>query len=228
MKIIENESASWLCNSSCLDRISSNNFVDLSSESSDETLHNVSHLNKQASHNAVPSSKPKLTSEETRRLKHNKRKKKEKKRHTCKVAEKLKYEQIVDNVYFEDKYRDKGNNTVKTLCSRVRPYYDIKRNSLGFISYKQPKKNFCKRYYAINIDSIQRRKKADSVIKKELTINSLKEEECLPFQYNDFEELQKSKTKEYNERLANNMNDIKLWLEYIDFQVCCTLVHQNY
>uniref|UniRef100_V9IJJ2 Uncharacterized protein n=1 Tax=Apis cerana TaxID=7461 RepID=V9IJJ2_APICE len=35
----ENESTSWLYNSSCLEQISSNNFIDVSSDSSDETFY---------------------------------------------------------------------------------------------------------------------------------------------------------------------------------------------
>lgn len=155
----------------------------------------------------------KSVAEERKTSKHIKRKKNKK------IHEKPEYEKNVENVYFEDKFRDKASNSINTLYSSVRPYYYIKINSLGFVPYKKSKKNSYKRYYVKNIDHIEKNKKKDTVIKKESTTNSSKEEQCIPSWYIKLEELQKSKTKEYNEKLTNNPNDIQLWIEYMEFQV---------
>lgn len=211
--ITENDSTNWLYNSSCLEQISSNNFIDVSSDSSDETFY----LHKEETLYTTTVKKEKLPLEEKKpSIKSSiKRKKKDKKKNTY---EKSEYEKDVKNVYFEDKYKDKGNNTVKTLYSRIRPYYNIKKSSLGFVSHKQSKKHIYERYYVKNIDYIEKNKKKDTIIKKESIINSFKEEE-IPSWHIKLEELQKMKTKQYNEKLTNNPNDIQLWFEYIEFQV---------
>ncbi|OAD57651.1 hypothetical protein WN48_01626 [Eufriesea mexicana] len=182
----ENESTSWLYNSSYLEQISSNNFVNFSSESSDETTHETSYLYKQENLCTTSLQKEKCGVEERKKIKRIKKKKKDKKKYA--------YEKDVKNVYFEDKFRDKGNNTLKTLYSRVRPYYNVKKNSL------------------------EKNKKNDTIIRKESTNDSSKKEECIPSWYVKLEELQKNKTKDYNEKLIDNPNDIKLWIEYIEFQ----------
>ncbi|CAL7937139.1 unnamed protein product [Xylocopa violacea] len=210
----ENDSINWLHNSSYSEQISSSNFVDLSSGSSDETTNETSSLHKkQETSNAVTSFKiEKAVSEEKKRFKRIKKRKKDKR--------KCGYEKDVENVYFEDKYRDKENNTVKTLCSRVRPYYDVHRSTLGVVSYKHSKKVTYERYYARNIDYIEKNKKNSAIIRKDFIINTSKEEEeeCTPLWSIKLEELQKAKTKEYNEKLIDSPNDISLWLEYIAFQ----------
>ncbi|XP_076302993.1 uncharacterized protein LOC143221427, partial [Lasioglossum baleicum] len=206
----ENESTSWLYNSSYLEQISSNNFVHFSSESSDETTNETSHLHKQENLCTTTLKKERYTVEDKRKLKHIRKKKKDKKKYT--------YEKDVENVYFEDKFRDKGNNTLKTLYSRARPYYNIKKKTLGFIPYKHSAKNTYERYYVKNIDYTEKNKKNDTIIRKESTNDSSKNEECTPSWYIKLEELQKNKTKEYNEKLTDNPNDIKLWIEYIEFQ----------
>ncbi|XP_076235834.1 nuclear exosome regulator NRDE2-like isoform X2 [Calliopsis andreniformis] len=217
----ENESVGWLYNSSYhLERISSNNFVDFSSEDSDETVTEIPRLNKQILYDTTSVSTERSTLEEKtkRGTKHTKKRKKGKRKYTHEVQKNLRYEREVDNIYFEDKHRDKGNDTVKTLCSRVRPYYDVKNYCLGFVSYKQPNKSICERYYTQSIDFIEKAKDMDSIIRRESTIDSSKEEKYLSQWYTNFEEYQTIKTKEYNERLTNDASNIKLWLEYIDFQ----------
>ncbi|KAF3419965.1 hypothetical protein E2986_02922 [Frieseomelitta varia] len=209
----ENETTSWLYNSSYSGQISSKNFDNFSSESSDETTDETSYSHKQRTVYTATSKNQKPVTEEKKTSKHIKRKKKNRK-----IYEKPKYEKDVENVYFEDKYRDKGNNSINTLYSSARPYYDIKIKSLGFVPYKKSKKDSYKRYYVKNIDYIEKNKKKDNVIKKESTTTSSKEEECIPSWYIKLEELQKSKTKEYNEKLTNNPNDVQLWIEYIEFQ----------
>lgn len=136
---------------------------------------------------------------------------------------KLEYEKSVENIYFEDKYRDKGNNNIDTFCSRVRPLYDVSEKYKGFVKHKQPKKDkFC-RYYVKNIDSVDALKKKDTIIKKTNIKESSKQNEQaserLPLWCKNLEEEQKSKTKEYNEQLLQNPYDIELWMHYIDFQV---------
>lgn len=206
----ENDSTSWLYNSSCLEQISSNNFINVSSDSSDETFY----LHKEETLYTTTIKKEKLTLDEKKPSIHIKRKKKDKKKNTY---EKSEYEKDVKNVYFEDKYKDKGNYAIKTLYSRIRPYYNIKKSSLGFVSHKQLKKYIYERYYVKNIDYIEKNKKKDTIIKRESITNSFQEEE-IPSWHIKLEELQKMKTKQYNEKLTNNPNDIQLWFEYVEFQ----------
>lgn len=210
-----NEANNWLQNSSYVEQISSRN-LDVSSNSSDETV-NENYSNKEEiSHDVTCIIKEESAVGERRKLKHVKKRKKEKKKYE--KHEKPLYEPEVENIYFEDKYRDIGNSNVKTLCSRVRPYYNIGKNPLGFVSFKHLKRDAYERYYIKNIDYIEKNKKKSNVIKKESTSDTSKEEENIPLWQINLEELQKSKTKEYNEKLAENPNNIKLWLEYIEFQ----------
>ncbi|XP_017796520.1 PREDICTED: LOW QUALITY PROTEIN: protein NRDE2 homolog [Habropoda laboriosa] len=198
-----NDSTNWLHNSSYLEQTSSNNYPDDSSESLDKAETELSCLHKQKTH-AVPSlSKEKPILEEKRKSKHVKRKKREKRKYADEKVGKSGYEKDVENVYFEDRNRDRGNNTVNTLCSRVRPYYNVKRRTLGFFSYKQSKKETYERYYTKNIDYINKNKTKDTIIRKESISTSSKEEECTPVWHIKLEELQKAKTKEYNEKLSN-------------------------
>lgn len=134
------------------------------------------------------------------------------------------YEQNVENVYFEDKYRDKGNNNVNTLCSRVRPFYNISGKSIGFLHFKRPKKGVSSRYYAKNIDTAEALKKKNTIIKKTNVQESSKKRdeevnEDVPSWCKNLEEEQKCKTRDYNEQLTANPHNIELWLQYIEFQV---------
>ncbi|XP_076642185.1 nuclear exosome regulator NRDE2 [Halictus rubicundus] len=213
-----NVSSNWLQNGSCLDQISSYNFVDFPSESSNEATSDASCSDKQQiSRDVISSSKESATYKERKHRKHIKKRKKEKRKSG--TTEKPYYKQEVENIYFEDKHRDKGNSTVNTLCSRVRPYYSIQRNnSLGFISYKQQKKDPYPRYYANNIDLVEKHKKKSNIITKQATSDSFKETEYASSWNINFEELQRTKTKEYNERLTDDQNNVELWLEYVQFQ----------
>ncbi|XP_053972963.1 nuclear exosome regulator NRDE2 [Hylaeus volcanicus] len=213
------DDASWLHNVSCLERISSNNIANISSDSSDETASEIFHSDKQQiSHSSTSLSNENRTSKEKETLKHIKKRKREKRKHTREKVKKPEYKRDVENVYFEDKYRDKGNSTVNTLCSRVRPYYDIQKNSLGCVPCKQPRKDIYERYYIRNIDCVEKTKKKDNIIKRDSTTDSLKEEEPTPSWCTNLEELQKNKIKEYNEKLTDDPNNINMWFEYIEFQ----------
>lgn len=192
--------------------------------SSDESLHESS-LN---SEKQVP---PETTPRETKvhaKQKADKRQKAERKRHThdSKRNSKSKpdYELDVENVYFEDRRRDKGNNNINTFCPRARPYYDVSEKSLGYVKRKQSKKDPFHRYYVKNIDSVESAKKKDTIIKrtnekKASTRQDDEANESISSWCKNLEEEQKCKTREYNEQLTENPHNIKLWLQYIDFQV---------
>ena len=153
---------------------------------------------------------------EDERQKPKKRKKKKKKHKSRKVKPEEKYERQVENVYFEDKIRDKRMCTVETLCSRVRPYYDSSKRNLGFISGKYAKKKVVPRYYVINIDALKAKKK-DTIIKRTKSVE--KNEEPLPEWCVNIDEERKNITQEFNEKLEENPHDVALWLRYVDFQV---------
>ncbi|CAK9825779.1 Nuclear exosome regulator NRDE2 [Anthophora retusa] len=214
----ESDSTSWLYNSSYLEETSFKKYHDLSSKSPDKTETEFPCVHEQEICTVTPINEEKPILEEKRRSKHVKKRKREKRKYADERVEKSEYEKDVENVYFEDRNRDRGNNTVKTLCSRVRPYYDINQNSLGSFPYKQSKKVTHERYYTKNIDYVSKSKTKDTVIRREPISTSSKEEECTPAWHIKLEELQKAKTKEYNEKLIENPNDIELWLEYIEFQ----------
>lgn len=133
------------------------------------------------------------------------------------------YELDVENVYFEDRHRDKGNNNINTYCPRARPYYDISEKSLGYVKNKQPKKDMFHRYYVKNIDSAETEKKKDTVIKKtnekEASMKQDEANESVSFWCKNLEEEQKCKTREFNEQLTENPHNVELWLQYIYFQV---------
>ena len=212
------EPTSWLSNSSYLERISSNKLARRSSESSDEILSEIPCPNKQASRDTPSLSEERPIPEERKRSRHTRRREKEKRKYARKTLAKPEYKQEVENVYFEDKFRDKGNATVNTLCSRVRPHYDVKTHSLGFVLYKQPKRGTCERYYVRNIDSIDSKEKRDNIITRETATNSAKEDEDTPSWSTNFEQLQRNRIKEHNQKLTDDPNNIKLWVEYIEFQ----------
>lgn len=215
----DDELSGWLNNSSYSEQVPNRtSTIDISSDSSDDTLCS-SYLDKQNEVETPSSLHRENARVERRRSKHVKKRKKEKRKHLHdKERLKLKYERDVKNVYYEDKYRDKGNSTVETLCSRVRPLYNINKRSLGFVLWKNLKKYTCERYYAKNIDSTARDKKKDNVIKRDATKNGSTEDDQTSSWCNQMDEIQKAKIKEYNERLTQTPEDIQLWIEYIEFQ----------
>lgn len=224
----DNTSKTWLSNSSFQTQIHSEKpVVDISSDnSSDNDLSNIPNVstskastqeNKHFYNNSV---KPVHVNEDRRRTsKRSKKSKRERKKYGSKKRDKYKYEPIVENVYFEDKHRDRGNNMVNTLCSRVRPHYNIGQKFLGFVSYNQIKKdNSYQRYHAYNIDLVEKTKKKDTIIKRENNKQMINQNEPIPSWCTNLEEEQTSKTREYNEQLIEDPKNIKLWLEYIEFQ----------
>lgn len=188
--------------------------------SSDESSH-------ESSFNAEKQVTPKIIPQDTKvdaRQRIDKEQKVDKKKHTRdSKRHKPKYELDVENVYFEDKRRDKGNNNINTFCPRARPYYDVNKKSLGDVKRKQSKKESFHRYYVKNIDSAEAAKKKDTVIKKtnekKALIEDIEANESTPSWCKNLEEEQKFKTQEYNEQLTRNPHNVELWLQYIDFQV---------
>lgn len=163
----------------------------------------------------------------SKELKIDKLQKTEKKKHKYDSKHKPEYEQSVENVYFEDKRRDKRNNNIDTYCSRVRPLYDLNKKYISFVKHKKPKKDKFHRYYLKNIDSVEALKKKDTIIKKTNVKESSKQDEeadeSLPWCKN-LEEEQKSMTKEYNKQLTENPHNVEIWLQYIEFQVLFFLI----
>jgi hypothetical protein len=191
---------------------------------SDESSHDVSNAEEQMQFKATSSNIKVHQHTKQKELKSNKTQKTGKRKHTRDNKRfKPEYEQDVKNVYFEDRHRDKGNNNINTFSSRMRPFYDVNRKSIGFVKYKQPKKDTLHRYYVKNIDFVEAEKKKDTVIKrtseKETLKEDLKTDESLSSWCKNLEEEQKCKTREYNEQLAENPHNIELWLQYINFQV---------
>ncbi|XP_029177339.1 protein NRDE2 homolog [Nylanderia fulva] len=215
-------SIKWLSNSSFqtpvpAKRETSNLSFD---SSSDESLHDTPSAEKQVnSETTLPDTKIHAKQKES---KTDKAQKAKKKRYTHDKKYKPEYEQDVKNVYFEDKHRDKGNNNINTFCPRVRPSYEINEKFISFIKHKQPKDTF-QRYYVKSIDdSIESLKKKDTVIKKtiekESSVQDEEVNENVSSWCKNLEEEQKCKTREYNEQLAENPDNIELWLQYINFQ----------
>lgn len=220
--ILDNISIKWLSNSSFQTQapIKRETF-DLSS-SSDESLLDIPNSEKLVKcETALLDTKLHTKQEELKTDKIQKTKRK--KRTYDSKRYKIEYEQDVQNVYFEDKHRDKGNNNINTFCPRVRPSYEISEKFIGFIKHKQPKKDIFHRYYVKNIDSVESLKKKDTVIKRttENEISTQDEEisENISFWCKNLEEEQKCKTREYNEQLAEDPYNVELWLQYINFQV---------
>jgi len=92
------------------------------------------------------------------------------------------------------------------------------------VKCKQPKKDLFHRYYDKNIDSIEIIKKKDTVIKQTNEKEVLKQddkanESIASWCKNLLEEEQKCRTREFNEQLTEDAHNVKLWLQYIDFQV---------
>ncbi|XP_035720459.1 nuclear exosome regulator NRDE2-like [Vespa mandarinia] len=225
----DNTSTNWLSNSSFQTYLQSQTLVvDISSDNSSDndfststdvpSSNTSSHENKHSYYNSIKLVKSRTSEERKKTSKHTKKRKKERKS-SSKKKNKYEYERDVANVYFEDKHRDRGNSTVNTLCSRARPYYNVGQKYLGFVSYKQIKKNIYQRYHAYNIDLPEKTKKNDLIIKREIAKDTtINKNEEIPSWCTNLEEEQTLKTREYNEKLLENPKNIKLWLEYIEFQ----------
>lgn len=217
--ISDNISTEWLSNSSFQTQIPKREPTDLYS-SSDESLHE-SPLNVEKQ--ITPETIRRDTKVHTKQRADKEQKAGKKKRTHDSKRHKPEYELDVENVYFEDRRRDKGNNNINTFCPRVRPYYDVSEKSLGYIKRKQSKKDPFHRYYVKNIDSAEVTKKKDTVIKKTNEKETLQQDdetaESMSSWCKNLEEEQKSKTREYNEQLTKDPHNVELWLQYIDFQV---------
>ncbi|KAL6444572.1 hypothetical protein ACFW04_002002 [Cataglyphis niger] len=219
----DNISNKWLSNSSfptqeSIKRETSNLSF---SSSSDESLHDIASSEKQIKSETTFLDTKIHTKQKA--LKTDKVQKAKRKRCTHDSKRyKPKYEQDVKNVYFEDKYRDKGNNNINTFCPRARPAYEISEKFIGFIKQKQSKKDIFQRYYVKNIDSIESLKKKDTVItrtiEKETSAQVEKVNENASSWSKNLEEEQKCKIREYNEQLTKDPHNVDLWLQYINFQ----------
>lgn len=202
----------WLRNVSFQSGISFNKPTDISTSSSS------SDLSENDSNIQVPSSSkleriPENIKIVTSPKDINSRKHKKKKKRKSRIEKK--YEPKVENVYFEDRILDTRMCTVDTLCSRVRPLYNLSEYNLTFISGKRWKKRSVRRYYSKNIDMIEQSKKKDTIIKRTKTNEP---EETLPEWCVNIEEEQKIKTQDFNKMLEENPNDIEIWLRFIEFQ----------
>lgn len=224
--ILDNATTEWLSNSSFQTKVQfKKDSPDLYLySSSDESLHDVSNAEEQLQSEASSSTVKVHQNTKRKELKIDKTQKTGKKKHTRDNKRfKPEYEQDVKNVYFEDKYRDKRNSNINTFPSRMRPFYDVNIKSIGFVKYKQPKKDAFHRYYVKNIDFVETEKKKDTVIKRTNEKETLKEDpeidENIASWCKNLEEEQKCKTREYNEQLTENPHNIELWLQYINFQV---------
>lgn len=154
-------------------------------------------------------------------LQSTKKHKKKKHKSDKHKKQKIKQEYGVEGIFFEDA-GDRGNLKVDTLCSRVRPLYDLSEKTLGFIKYKSHKnKESIKRYY-INKKKHNKIKKHKTLIKKTKIDTTNDDENTEEFDYflNDKaskDEEKKLKIKEFNETLSNEPDNINLWLEYINY-----------
>ncbi|KAI4488376.1 hypothetical protein M0804_005224 [Polistes exclamans] len=219
----DNASTNWLTNSSFQTCVQSETLVvDISSENSSNDfsistevpISNTStQEDKHSYYNSIESIK---LSEDRKKLSKRTRKRKKERKSSGRKKVKHEYARDVANIYFEDKHRDKLFGTVRTLCSRVRPYYNVGQKYLGFVSYKKIKKNTYQRYHAYNIDATEKTKNKD---KREIAKNdTTSKNEQMSSWCTNLEEEQTSKTREYNEKLMKDPKNVKLWLEYIEFQ----------
>ena len=152
-----------------------------------------------------------------RAKKHNSEKKHSKNRH------KIKYEVEVENVYFEDRTRDRGNCNIESLCSRVRPRYNFKHAYLGFDPYQLHSKSdlLVQRYYAFAHNPKKHKKKQDTVIKRGTTEKTDSQNDDVEAEFNflpNEEEQRMAQTKEFNEKIADSPHDVDLWLRYVKAQ----------
>lgn len=203
----------WLSNSSFQSGIEFNKPIDITSSSSEDETVQVPVFPKREiiPENVKIISSSLNISDTNKSRKHHKKKKK---KHKIKIEEK--YEKQVDNLYYEDRILDARFCTVDTLCSRVRPLYNLSEHSLGFISGKRFKKRVFRRYYSKNVDKEEQSKKKDSIIQRTKCEEKI---EILPEWCVNIEEEQKNKTQDFNKNLEENPHDIQIWLNYINFQV---------
>lgn len=218
-------STEWLSNSSFCTKVPchSKSFDYSSSDSSASesgSLHDVSKVQSQVW--CTTTSSNTKTHAKQKELRTDKKHKKRKKNHVHESKHKPEYEQDVKNVYFEDKHRDKGNNIDTNYSKRSRPFYDISTRSIGFINHKQPKKDVFQRYYLKNIDLVEALKKKDKgckgIIGKETSKRDEETSKSSSSWCKNLEDEQKNKIQEYNEHLKEDPHNVKLWLQYIDFQ----------
>lgn len=216
-------STEWLSNSSFCTKVSRHSkSFDLSSDSStSETLHDVSKAQNLWCNTTSLDIKT-LAKQKEWRI--DKKHKKRRKKHVHESKHKPEYEQNAKNIYFEDKHRDEGNNLDTNYSKKSRPFYDISTRSIGFIKHKQPKKDIFQRYYFKNIDFVEALKKKEKkeckeIIRKETSKRDEDTNKSLSLWCKNIEEEQKNKTQEYNEHLVKDPHNIKLWLQYVDFQV---------
>lgn len=156
--------------------------------------------------NSSDSDKPTISRHSPKLRKKHKRKK---------IKTEPKYEKKVDDLYFEDRFKDKVNFRIDTFHSRARPaYYSIDK-CLGFVPSKKKKKETFQRYYVVKVDKKSKKGKAKE------------REEPTPEWCVDIEEETKSRTQEFNEALAKDPQDVKTWIEYIKFQVKCQPIFSN-
>ncbi|KAG7198202.1 hypothetical protein KM043_005611 [Ampulex compressa] len=208
----------WLTNSSFHANIPPRHLViDFSSDSSVNEFPNDD-VDGNVLSRAVSPLPVKSKAVQRRESRHVKKRKRDKKKHYHK--EKADYPKEVKNVYYEDKYRDRGNSTVNTLCSRVTATYNIMTRPLGFVPSKRKlKKEIYERYYVRNIDASEKSRKKDTIIKRNSTKNTVTEEEEMTTTWHkNMLEEQTTKTREFNEKLMEEPNNIDLWLKYIEFQ----------
>ncbi|XP_011302659.1 protein NRDE2 homolog [Fopius arisanus] len=200
--------AIWLKNSSFQpDIISGSREISVSSESSDGEFSGIpgEKITAVVDVEEIPHDSPPL----------KKHKKSKKHRSNKNTKGKMKYEPVVDNVYYDDRIRDRGNFKVDTLCSRARPLYTVFYKTLGFIPFTHKKKSPLPRYFAISSDTPQKSSKVSSKKLKDATEQSL-DIVRTPEQIKEDET--KSRIKEFNEQLSEDPNDIDLWVQYINFE----------
>lgn len=216
--ISDNISTEWLSNSSFQTQVPKRESHDVYS-SSDESYESSFNAEKQVTPDIIPRD----TKVNTRQRIDKEQKVDRKRRTRDSKRYKPEYELDVENVYYEDRRRDKGNNNINTFCSRARPYYDVNKKSLGDVKRKRSKKDSFHRYYVKNIDFAETEKKKDTIIKKtnekEASIQDNEANESIPSWCKNLEEEQKFRTREYNEQLTESPHNVELWLQYINFQV---------
>lgn len=157
------------------------------------------------------------SSRHARRKEDGKKRKKKRRERSDSRKRKSKYETEVPNVYFEDTTRDRRNLSVSTLGGSARPRYNRKDAYVGFKLMKKSKKQPTPRYFAMNIDSVRKGERRDTRIKR---TKEVEEPETLDLDFGvNLEQEQTNRTREFNERLAEDPEDVETWMKYIKFQV---------
>ncbi|XP_063981715.1 nuclear exosome regulator NRDE2 [Diachasmimorpha longicaudata] len=147
-----------------------------------------------------------------------KRRKSKKRKSSKETKSKIKYELVVDNVYFDDRVRDKGNLRVDTLCSRARPLYSSSCKTLGLASVKYKKKQLLHRYFALIADSAKKSSKKFKAERPTPQNDPQVSQEFLNSLQQTKEEETRQKIKEFNEQLLEDPQNVDLWVEYINFE----------